>query len=357
MKTLSKKLLFLLLSVLLVTFSCRTEETEIIETPTEENLVTNTLAASLMQKTSTNDGSKDNIIDKANCFEIKLPVTVTVNGIELVINNEDDYKKIEHIFDDSDDDIDTINITFPIQIVLDNFNIVTLSSYNELISYSNNCNGENEIDDDIECLDFIYPITTYIYNANNEIVNTVIIDSDNSLYDFLKDLNNNTLVTIDFPIAVILLDGTEITINNLTELENTINYYGDDCDEDDDYDYNDDDCDDCTSDALLNYLINCPGWEVDKLERYGNDYDNYYDGYTFNFQSDGTITVYYSGGIDYGTWSASGSGNNITVTINIPDLPYCNNDWILHEISDYSDSKIDLRVGNNDRLRYKNNCN
>ncbi|MGA1227281.1 MAG: hypothetical protein ACO3VF_08640 [Tamlana sp.] len=65
----------------------------------------------------------------------------------------------------------------------------------------------------------------------------------------------------------------------------------------------------------------------------------------------------YSGGTDYGTWSATGTRNNITVTINIPDLPYFNNDWILHEISDYSDPKIDLRVGDNDRLRYKNNCN
>lgn len=336
--------------------SCRTEETEIIQTPPEDTLVPNSLIASLMQKTSINDGSKDNIIDYANCFNIKLPVTVLVNGEEIYVNSEVDYKIIEHIFDDSDDDIDTINITFPIQIILDDFSEVTVSNSSELTIYSIKCNGENEADDDIECLDFKFPITAFLYNSNNEIIKTIKIDSDSNLYNFIKELDNFDFVTINFPISVTLLDGTEIGINNLLELENTIKAYENACDEDDDYDYNDDDCNDCNTDQLINILTNCSGWMVDKLERYGNDYDDVYNGYLFNFYTDGTISVYYSNNTDYGTWSTSGTRNNIIVTINIPDLPYCNEDWILHEISQYSDSKIDLRVSSNNRLRYENNC-
>lgn len=357
MKKTLNNIVFFLFAASVTFTSCRTEETEIIEPPIEDNLTTNLVVASLMQKTSTNDGSKDNIIDKANCFNIKFPIEVTVNGTVINVNSEDDYKVIEYIFDDDDDDDDTLSITYPITIILKDYSEVIVNSETELNTYSMECNGENEYDDDIECLDFNYPITTFLYNSNNEIVDTMILDSDKTLYNFLNDLNSYDLVTIDFPIAVTLLDGTEIIINNLTELEITINNYSDSCDEDDDYDYNDDDCNNCTPDELIDILTNCSGWTVDKLERYGNDYDDVYNGYTFNFQNDGTISVYYSGGTDYGTWTTSGTGNNIVVTINIQDLPYCNNDWIVHEISKYSETKIDLRVGNTNRLRYENNCN
>lgn len=355
-KTLNIIVFFFLVASVIFT-SCRTEETEIIETPPADALTSGSAVASLMQKTATNDGSKDNIIDYANCFNIKLPITVTANGQVISINSEEDYKIIEHIFDDSDDDTDTITITFPVKIILDDFSEIIINNSSELTNYSSYCNGENEADDDIECLDFKYPILAFQFNSNNEIINTITIDSDNTLYNFIKDLDQFDLVTIDFPLTVTLLDNTEIVINNLTELENTIKTYEDYCNEDDNYDYNDDDCNDCNTNELINILTNCSDWEVDKLERYGNDYDDVYSGYEFNFFTDGTVSVYWSNITEYGTWEASGSGNNITVTINIPNLPYCNNDWILHEISQYSDSKIDLRVGNNNRMRYENNCN
>ncbi|WP_142783558.1 hypothetical protein [Changchengzhania lutea] len=357
MKILLKRILFFYLATLLVFISCRTEESEIIETPPEDILTSNALVASLMQKTSINDGSNDNIIDYANCFNVKLPITVTVNGEEIPINSEEDFKIIEYIFDDSDDDVDVLTITFPIQIILNDFSEVIINNYTELASYSINCNGENEADDDIECLNFKYPITAFLYNANDEIIDSIQINSDSNLYNFIKDLDTFDLVSINFPITVALLDGTEFIINNLTELENTIKAYEDYCDEDDDYDYNDDDCNNCNTNELIDFLTNCPGWTVDKLERYGNDYDDAYDGYTFNFLNDGTISVSWSSTTVNGTWTAAGTGNNITVTINIPSLPYCNNDWVLHEISDYSKTKIDLRVGDDDRLRYYNNCN
>jgi hypothetical protein len=68
--------------------------------------------------------------------------------------------------------------------------------------------------------------------------------------------------------------------------------------------------------------------------------------------------VYWSGYQAYGTWSTSGSGNYLSVVINIPDLPYCNNNWVLREIQSYSgETRIDFRLGDADRLRYIKNCN
>lgn len=352
-----RKILSLFFIMLFTFTSCRKEEVEFLQAPSDEVLVANSSIAGLIKNTTINDGSNDNIIDKANCFNIMFPFNVTVNGISVTIASETDYLIVEYILDESDDDDDNVSLLYPVTITLADYTKIIVNNSLELSNYSNNCNGENEPDDDIECLDFQYPITASVFNKDNEILETVSFNSDNDLIDFFNYLNTNDIVTINFPINVLLLDSSLIVINNLNELENTINTHKNDCDEDDDYDYNDDDCNDCNTEQLESLLTSCSDWTIDKLERYNSDYDNYYDGYTFNFSADGIITVYYGANTDYGTWTATGSGNNLVVVINVPDLPYCNNNWILHEISQYSESKIDLRVGDNDRMRYKNSCN
>ena len=356
--TSGSKYFIVLITLWCVTFSsCRTEEEEFIQAPDETLLTVNSKVANLMLKTVSNDGSNDNIIDKSNCFNIKHPFEVTANGEKITINSVEDYKIVEYIFDDNDDDVDYLTIKFPVSIILNDFSEIAIDSQSKLNSYSNNCNGENVADDDIECIDFNYPISASVFNTNNDLISTKTFTDDSNLYGFIKTIGTNHFVSINFPITVTLSDDTEITINNLNELESTIDLHKNDCDEDDDYDYNDDDCDDCKVEDLINYLTSCSNWTVDKLERYDTNYDDAYDGYVFNFYSNGTVSSYWSGITAYGTYTANGSGNNITVTINIPQLPYCNNDWILHEISQYTETKVDLRVGYGDRMRYENNCN
>lgn len=348
--------MLLLITSCILFASCRKEETILIEAPSDEVLVASSSIANLMQKTSSNDGSNDNIIDKSNCFNIKFPLEVTVNTEVIIVSSKEEYKIIEYIFDDEDDDSDSLTITYPITIILDDYSEVIINNDSELNNYSTTCNGENEADADIECLDFQYPIIASIFNKNNEIINTDRITTDFELYQLLNNLSEDLLVTLDFPILVTLSDNTVMSINNLTELEIIINDYKDDCDEDDDYDYNDDDCDDCDLDQLTNTLTNCNGWTVDQLDRDYTNYDNVYDGYTFNFYPDGRVSVYWASVSAYGTWVASGTKNNIKVTIDIPGLPLCNNEWILFEMSEYSQTRIDFRVSNSDRLRYNNIC-
>ena len=353
-----KYYLIAFLSVMLLFTSCRKEEMELIESPPDETLEPSSNVASLMQRMATNDGSNDNILDYANCFKVKLPVTVLANGQQVEINDESDLNDVEFIFDSLDDDTDYLQFTYPITIILSDFSEVTINNYTELNQYAANCNGENEMDDDIECLDFIYPIGASIFNTNNELIETISIQGDSELYNFIDEIGANDIVVISFPITVVVFDGTQITINNLDELETTINNFSNACDEDDDYDYNDDDCNNCTPNQLADILTSCSDWTVDKLERNGNDFDDVYIGYTFNFFNDGTVTSVYNSNSYYGTWVANGSGNDITVTINIPTLPLCNNDWGLHEIQNSSgETKVDLRVGGDDRLRYESTCN
>lgn len=120
---------------------------------------------------------------------------------------------------------------------------------------------------------------------------------------------------------------------------------------------NDDDCNSCTVEQLTEVLTACEDWFVDKLERNDTDLEDNFTGYDFNFTSDGTVTA--TAGMDSytGTWEASGSGNNIQVVLSITDLSDIPDTWTLHEIElENGESKVDLRINGEDRLRFKNSC-
>ncbi|MFP4846260.1 hypothetical protein [Winogradskyella sp. PE311] len=355
MKTL-KPIFLLVLGVVFTMTSCRTEDDLVIDPPVEETIEANSTVANLMSRTASNDGSSDNIIDNASCLSVQLPVTVTVNGIEITINDEDGYEDIEDIIDLFDDDVDSVVISYPITVILVDFSTVVVNSDSELAALTANCVGENEDDDDIECIDFQYPITASVFDENNDLINSITINNDNDMYDFIDDLDEFAAVTINFPITVIFADGTTQTINSIQELENAIEIADDSCDEDDDNDFDDDDCDNCSTNDLETIFADCSEWTVDKLERNDNDLEDNYVGYVFEFNSDGTILVTQGSNTFNGTWEASGTGNNISVIINVTGLTDFNDTWNLHEIEqEPGEVKVDLRLGD-DRLRFESDC-
>ncbi len=356
MRTLKPVLLALLFFFAFFT-SCRTEDDLSIDPPVDQALLANSTIAKLMSKTSLKDGSFDNIIDNASCFNVQLPVTVVANGTEVIVDSIDDYQTIEDIFDADNNDTDILDIMFPITVVFSNYTTNVVNTYPELLALITQCPGENSDDDDIECIDFQYPISASVFDEGNDLIDTIVINNDNDMYDFIDDLDDYAAVTISFPITVILADGTTVPINNIFELQAAIEDAEDSCDEDDDNDYNDDDCDDCTTGDLEAILANCANWNVDELELNDNDLEDQYNGYVFNFKSDGTITITENSNIITGTWSLTGSGNNIDFIINIPSLPDFNGTWNLHEIEQESgETEIEFEKGNDDELSFKSNC-
>lgn len=352
------KFITVLMLFSLVATSCRKEESILIEGPQNETLKANSAVANLLRRTSMKDGSDDNIVDNANCFSLDFPFTVFVNGMEITVTSEDDLDTIEDIFDEFDDDEDTLEIDFPVTVVFSDFSEMEINSQEEFENFVDDCEGENEYDDDIECLDLEYPITASVFNSNNELIDTITFTTDEELYNFLDDLEDEDIVNIDFPITVILADGTEVSIPNLDALEDIIDEVKDDCDEDDDYDYNDDDCDNCSTEQLTDFLTNCDGWMVDDIRRNGMNLEDQYEGYTFTFDTDGTITVDTGSESLPGTWESNGSENNIIVSISIPDLTDFNGDWMLHEIEqEEGEVIVELELENDDELEFRSNCN
>lgn len=122
-------------------------------------------------------------------------------------------------------------------------------------------------------------------------------------------------------------------------------------------DSSNDDCNNCSVSQLTDVLTACSGWYVDKLELNDNDLEDNLEGYSFDFSADGTMSVTWNNNTYSGTWAASGSGNNIQVVITISDIGDLEATWTLHEIElENGESKVDMRIDGDDRLRFKNDC-
>ena len=349
---------YFLLSVLVMALvcSCRTENDLSIDPLENEYIQPNPTLANLMGRVAMSDGSVDNIIDQSSSLRIQLPVTVTANGTELFIEDEDGYQDIENIFDLSDDDEDILIISYPITVIAPDFTTYSVNSDSELENVAN-IFPTTEDDDDIECIDFEYPITLYYFNELTETMDSVTINEDSELFNFIIDLQDYTAVTIGFPVVMIFSEGTTETIETAEDLENIILVSDNTCDEDDDNDYGDDDCESCSTTELEDALAQCTEWSIDKLFRDNNNLVSLYTDYTFTFNGDGTITVIEGANIFEGTWEAVIIDDELFFDVNVTDLPDFNDTWEVININmQPTEKKIELRLGV-DRLRFGSYCN
>jgi hypothetical protein len=351
MKTNLRTLLLIPFFALLLFTSCQDEVIDITDPNETETLVAESTLTNLMSSTSIMDGSADNIIDNASCLSVELPVTVIVKGLEITIDSREDFKVIEAIFKEFDDDEDNLDIVFPITIVLANYEEVVIQNREALAELVKECRGENEEDDDIECIDFQYPISFSVYNGDFQVLDVITIENDRQLYRFIKRVKNaEVLASLNFPVTMELADGTEIVVNNNIELQRTIEDAKDICDEDDDNDYGDDDF---TKERLDEYLKICP-WVVHEFERNNQDNTAEYKEYALNFKEDGVVVMRARGGnMLTGTWSTRVTNRGALLKLEFETLADFTLEWVVYDI-EYGKIKL-FEVGGN-RIIMKKNC-
>ncbi len=351
MKTKMRTLLLIPFFALLLFTSCQDEVIEITEPTEAEALVATSELTSMISATSKMDGSADNIIDRASCLSVKLPVTVKANGIELIIDSKEDYKTIEAIFNKLEDDVDKLEIIFPITITLANHEEVMIENHDALENLIKACHGENEEDDDIECIDFQYPISFSIYNADFQIINVVTIESDRQLYRFIKRvMNAEVFASLNFPVTMEYSDGSTVIVNNNLELHNVIKEAKNACNEDDNNDYHDDDF---TKERLDNLLKTCP-WVVYEVNRNQNSLTDTYLEYVMVFKEDGVVKVRKRGGdILTGSWSTRTTDHGVAIKLEFDTLVDFSLEWFVYEI-EYGRIKLYTEGGN--KIILKKNC-
>ncbi|WP_452222857.1 hypothetical protein [Lacinutrix chionoecetis] len=349
-KLFCKKIL-LLIVVFCSALACQNENSDITPPNNQDIIIQDSALGNALVNLATLDGSLDNVIDNANCILVNLPVTVMINGVEFTIDSIEDYEVIEAIFNEFDTDNDDIEIVFPIVITLNDYTQVDIANYTELESFIEQCSGENEDDDDIECIDFQYPISFSIYDANFQLTETVVINNDEALYNFIANLSGGVLASLNFPVTMILSDGSTVVVNNNEELEIIIAEAADDCDEDDDNDWDDDNYD-CTEDNIVSNLLECY-WVI--VAYNGNDTFIQYD---IEFHANGAFEMHEGSATSAigGAWEMSVSNDGLPELV-ITQLTAFQQDligsWV---IIDCDADRLELVNGNNTMVM-EQDCN
>ena len=330
MKKLINNLMYAGLFVMALSFTSCQEEFEEVGGNDQETLMAGSSTAELIINTSSNDGSFDNIVDGASCIAVNFPYTVEVGGIQITIDSKEDLHLIEEIFDEFDDDEDILEFLFPITITLGDFSEIVIENKAQLIELAEECR-EGGSDDDIECIDFVYPITLFTFDINAQQTGSVVIESDKDLRLFFAGLEDDDLISIEFPVTLVKFDGTEIVVDSNAELAAAIEAAKDACDEDDDDDFNDDDF---SKERLDEYLVECP-WLINEVVRDGvNQTDQYFE-YVMNFFESGEVLVFDRLGNSLeGEWSTRVSDRGVLLTLKFDVLVDFSLEWVVYEIGE-----------------------
>ncbi len=123
--------------------------------------------------------------------------------------------------------------------LLDNEAVITKNS-NVASLMKSAVKSDDENDDDTQCVEYVYPIGFYVIFPDSQSIETIIVNSDEELFDFFDTLTSTDEIRIDFPLVLVDVDGEETILNNLTELEETLQIAVDACRGNDEYEYCDD---------------------------------------------------------------------------------------------------------------------
>ncbi len=328
---------------------CQKEEEIIIEPDKEEVITSSSSVYTSMMKMATKDGSHDNILDHSSCTSVELPIVVKVNGVEVKVESEKDFYTIEKIIDEEEGDKDILTFIFPITVVLSDFSKIVIESNSQFEHLIGSCtNGE---DDDIECIDFKYPLLISTYNTLNIKADIQEINSDEELFHFLHQMKESDIVGINFPITLLLSSGNEIEVNDNIELNNIIAEAKDYCDEDDDIDHNDDDAD---TTPLLTSLLD-GYWEITQFtdESVGV---GPYEGYVFKFFENGSAIAFNATTKVNGKWSANGHDGTLRLELYFGEEHPANaihKDWRIFEFNGYFIKLYDDTETNTIHLKFE----
>lgn len=330
--------------------SCQEEFEEVnTSSTTGASFKADSETAILISNTSSRDGSFDNIVDGSSCFALNFPYTVNVNGIDISIDSREDLELIEDIFDEFEEDVDVLEIFFPITITMADHSQIVIENKEALVELARACVEGGE-DDDIECIDFVYPVTFYTFDLNNTQTGEVSVESDEQMRRFFHELGDDQVVSIAFPVTLVKFDGTEIRVTNNAELAAALRMAKDLCDEDDDNDYNDDDFD---VERLANYLTECP-WTVVRVERDETDQTPQYEAYKMFFAADGSVTVKdREGNTLVGEWALRMSDRGVLLTLGFDTLVDFNLTWKVCRIGE---GKIKLYEEGGNRIIMHIDC-
>ncbi|GAA4112831.1 hypothetical protein GCM10022393_11450 [Aquimarina addita] len=213
---------WMVIQVVFLLISCQEEERELIDPTIDDTITQDSTLAGLMKNVVTHDGSFDDLVDKGNCYSINFPYFILHNGNLKEITHTADYAEIL--------DSDTIQIQFPVTVTTYEYKEEFIETSTELNALASSCLSDDE---DIECIDFVYPFNLSTFNANTNLLNTIEVLHDAQVYKFMDEMDDQTVMSINYPIQLVLHNGDHTTSGHNEQLVATILDFIESCNEND----------------------------------------------------------------------------------------------------------------------------
>ncbi len=225
------RLLVWVLLLMYIIPSCREEVTEV--DPIDEDLVfrKNSEIGQAIRGISLLDGSSDNILDNSNHHKVVLPVSITFRGESLVITNETQIADLTEAFIQNPYQGLPKITSFPIQLITSDYLNITVDDEVALRNLSQT--SRSLPDEDIECLDFRYPVKVATYDELNQLADVVTIRGDEQLYHLIHNEKDNDLLSLQYPVVMTRSDQGEEVIANNEEFTALLATDSESCDEND----------------------------------------------------------------------------------------------------------------------------
>jgi len=216
MKNLIRYLFVLFVFGAMLFISCQNDENTIIET--QDSLRKNSELTNKLKEVTFGDDlvlPTDNVLDSTNCFKVKFPYLVNVNGQPLRIANEEDYDLVYDIFNASANDQNHIEFYFPLTVITLEGEEMVVNNEQQFHALSISCEYPELI---LSCFTMVFPINVYGYDTEFQTQQAYTFDTPEAMFAFLMQLNDTQFYQIRYPLRTINAIGVTTEINSNAEL-------------------------------------------------------------------------------------------------------------------------------------------
>jgi type 1 glutamine amidotransferase len=294
--------------------SCQKEESVLIDETPIDTITANSMLGTMLLSASQNNGAVDDLIDSTSCFSLNFPITVYANSQIVSLQSIADIQTIVLIFNQSQTDVDMIDIVFPIEIVYEDYSVHTINSLQEMSVAQTDC--PDFIDDTYSCVSFLYPISCFTYNAESEQTGLVTMNNDSEWFEYLAYLSDDIFIAIDYDMSI-LVNGETSTVTSNQELATAL--AATDCGEDTSAVH--------TEVTILRTIMKEGTWYISQFLNNGIDQTYGYLGFYLDFRDSITVFAYEGSNVIGGTWIVTYQNDAVNFALNMEDsLSGLNND-------------------------------
>lgn len=276
-----------ILALLLFATACETESLVVKNTP-QDNLTQNAALMTKLKRVSQFSTTADNFVDGTSAFALQFPVTIVANGQTVVIASDLDYDQVRSIFNQSNSDVDSAVLQFPVSVTFVDYTQATFATQVEF----NAAAISHAASIELSCLSLAYPIEIKTYDTRNQSATTVTLNNKKALFAFL-DHQTDCVASLSYPIVFDTPDGI-LSIADNTELETQIDAFTAECESRFDETPN-------PNPTTFEEILATGSWYVSYFFRETDQTSNYTP-YDFTFNADGSASVTGDPPIIAGTW-------------------------------------------------------